>query len=286
MAPSELGAYLQRHREEQGLSLDECEERTRIRRKYLEAIEQGEWGELPPGVYTRGLIRNYAKAIGVSTATAQRMYVKERPSEARVPEPQLLSQPLVQQPRLSFELVAALGLLAVAVALFAWMVSSLLLPTVQRAGIDLAENPLATTPVATKAARPTSTAPTPTPVRVSRAIPLTDAERTDVAAPRPTVTPTRAPTQGTSGKLELVVLANSDAWLMVRADGQQVFLDLLRKGESKRWTANERFRLRTGNAGGTEITINGQTIAPLGGPGEVEEREWRLLPDGNIEQSN
>ena len=86
---SELGAFLQRHREERGWSLDEAEEITHIRRHYIEAMEAGDWDNLPPAVYTRGLLRNYARALGVSQASIMRMHAKERPHEARLPEPQL-----------------------------------------------------------------------------------------------------------------------------------------------------------------------------------------------------
>lgn len=288
--PSELGSYLQRHREALGLRLEEVEGRTRIRRRILDAIERGAWDELPPSVYTRGLIRNYAKAMGLSPAAVLRMYAKERPHEARVPEPQLLSQPLLQQPRFSFELVAALGLLAIAVVLFGWMVTSVLLPQVREVAMSGPDdpNPLAAETVAS----PTPTVPPPTATpRVVRAVPLPEGsagqETSSPSEPGVGEMPALEDTAPTAapGRLELVVTATSDAWLMVRADGQQVFLNLLRRGESRRWTANERFRVRTGNAGGTIISLNGRRLPSLGGAGDVAEREWRLLPDGNIEQS-
>ena len=120
----QLGAYLQRHREERGWSLEEVEALTRIRRRYLQAMETGEWDDLPPGVYTRGLLRNYAHTLGVSVAGVLRMYAKERPHEARLPEPQLISRPLTSEPRLSFELVLAGILLVVAVGLIAWVLGT------------------------------------------------------------------------------------------------------------------------------------------------------------------
>ena len=83
---SELGAYLQRQRTERGVSLEALEAETHIRRTYLEAIEAGDWDALPPGVYTRGLLKNYARAVGVNSAGVLRMYVKERPSESRLPD--------------------------------------------------------------------------------------------------------------------------------------------------------------------------------------------------------
>jgi cytoskeleton protein RodZ len=86
--------------------------------------------------------------------------------------------------------------------------------------------------------------------------------------------------------LELEVEATSDAWLMVQTDGKDAFMGFLRKGESRRWTAMETVRLKTGNAGGTQVTLNGQPLPALGGSGDVETREWRLMPNGDIEQSS
>jgi cytoskeletal protein RodZ len=312
MAISELGAFLQRHREEEGLGLDEVEARTRIRRKYVEAIEAGDWASLPPGVYTRGLLRNYARAIGASPASVLRMYVKERPSEARLPEPQLISQPLLQQPRFNIEMLMAIGLLIVAVSLFAWMVGTQLLPAVQLAG-KTTPGPAAATGPVSLGATPLATAsrPRPTPIvtRGGIVVPLATATGGTPAVPVATTTGGGAAvpvataagggaavpagtspgglTPSPTAALELKVEATSDAWLMVRSDNSSTwtFMGLLKKGESRRWTAKDRFRVRTGNAGGTLITLNGRTVDPLGPANAVVEREWRLLPDGNIEQS-
>ena len=276
MAMSELGAFLQRHREELGATLDDLEAQTRIRRKYLEAMESGEWDVLPPGVYARGLLRNYARAIGVSEAGVLRMYVKERPGEARLPEPQLISQPLIAEPRFNFEMLLAAGLLVVAIVLFAWTVGTRFLPGGQVAGAD---PPAGTpTPRALAVSNPTRRATVSSSSRVS-------APTSPVRTVRPlaTSTPTASPTafQG----LVMEVKATSDAWVLVQTDGSEAFSGFLRQGEARSWQAHSSLRLRTGNAGGTQITLNGQTLAVLGGNGLVEEREWHLLPDGNIEQS-
>ncbi len=73
---------------------------------------------------------------------------------------------------------------------------------------------------------------------------------------------------------------------MVETDGEDAFMGFLRQGESRRWTARETLRLKTGNAGGTQVTLNGQPLPALGGSGDVETRVWRLLPNGDIEQSS
>ena len=53
-----------RHR--RGLSLRQIADTTKIGIRYLEAIEEGQFGKLPGGIYSISYIRQYAKAIDVS----------------------------------------------------------------------------------------------------------------------------------------------------------------------------------------------------------------------------
>jgi cytoskeletal protein RodZ len=66
-APSiqELGAMLRERREAMGASLAEVEASTRIRQKYLAALESDEWSLLPGEVIGRGFLRNYSTYLGL-----------------------------------------------------------------------------------------------------------------------------------------------------------------------------------------------------------------------------
>ena len=55
-------------RTRRGVSLSEISATTKIRASYLEAIENGDFGELPGGLYTKSYIRQYAKAIDLDEA--------------------------------------------------------------------------------------------------------------------------------------------------------------------------------------------------------------------------
>ncbi len=65
-----VGDLLQRARKEREFTLEEVEKQTRIRSKYLLAIEQNSWSIFPSKVYISGLIRSYAKFLGVDPAKA------------------------------------------------------------------------------------------------------------------------------------------------------------------------------------------------------------------------
>jgi len=62
---SGVGTILRRARTRREIELSEVEAATRIRLRYLRAIEDEEWDVLPGGVYRRGFIRTYATFLGL-----------------------------------------------------------------------------------------------------------------------------------------------------------------------------------------------------------------------------
>jgi cytoskeletal protein RodZ len=63
-----------RHRK--GISLDQIAQATKIGVRYLEAIERGQFGKLPGGIYNTSYIRQYAKAIEVSEEALLARYMQ------------------------------------------------------------------------------------------------------------------------------------------------------------------------------------------------------------------
>lgn len=60
-----VGPTLRAAREAKGLTLDEVEQATRIRVKFLEALEDDDFGALPSVTQARGFLRNYAQFLGL-----------------------------------------------------------------------------------------------------------------------------------------------------------------------------------------------------------------------------
>lgn len=61
-----VGEILSRARQDQHLGLDQAEKATKIRKKYLEALEFDDWQKLPSLTYARGFIVNYAQYLGLT----------------------------------------------------------------------------------------------------------------------------------------------------------------------------------------------------------------------------
>jgi cytoskeleton protein RodZ len=61
----EIGSSLRRARERLGLELSQAEDATRIRAKYLQALEDERFDVLPAPAYAKGFLRTYADFLGL-----------------------------------------------------------------------------------------------------------------------------------------------------------------------------------------------------------------------------
>ena len=74
------GEILAEVRKARGVSLDEVAEVTKIRKVFLEAIEEGNYAELPELVYSCGFVRSYAKLFGLDYASLSEQFKAESAS--------------------------------------------------------------------------------------------------------------------------------------------------------------------------------------------------------------
>jgi cytoskeletal protein RodZ len=73
-----LGDALRERREHKGVTMQQAAEDTRIREKFLQAIESGDYQSLPGAVYTKGFLRNYARYLGLEPEEMLALYTGER----------------------------------------------------------------------------------------------------------------------------------------------------------------------------------------------------------------
>src|SRR4051812_19990247 len=79
----EIGATLREARMRARIDISEIESETKIRAKYLRALENEEWGLLPGPAYVRSFLRTYAEALGLDAKLLLEEYKlrHERPSD-------------------------------------------------------------------------------------------------------------------------------------------------------------------------------------------------------------
>jgi cytoskeleton protein RodZ len=81
-----LGARLKREREQRKITLDEISLSTKIGTRFLIAIEEEHFDQLPGGIFNKGFVKAYARSVGVDEAEAVAEY--ELASGASLPEAQ------------------------------------------------------------------------------------------------------------------------------------------------------------------------------------------------------
>jgi cytoskeletal protein RodZ len=88
-----IGETLREARMRQKLDIADVEERTKIRAKYLRALENEEWGLLPGPTFVKTFLRTYAEVVGVDPYLLVEEY---RMTEERTDAPEF--QPLAPMP--------------------------------------------------------------------------------------------------------------------------------------------------------------------------------------------
>jgi cytoskeletal protein RodZ len=90
----EIGATLREARMRARIDVSEIEAQTKIRAKYLRALENEEWGLLPGSTFVKSFLRTYAQALGLDGKALVEEYRlhHERPSEGAL-------EPIVATPR-------------------------------------------------------------------------------------------------------------------------------------------------------------------------------------------
>ena len=302
----ELGSRLREARERLGLDLDQVEAGTRIRRVFLEALEEERFDALPADVYARGFLQNYARFLGLDPTELLAAYRAAKGGKA-ASMPTVLSEPLVRGPRSAIWPAVFLAVMALAVlALAGWYAYNRFYlgqdpwprrltppasePTATRSVITFAPSPQPTTaeptpsptPSAEATATPTALAllPTATPEPATTATVLYTPTQRATAIRQPTNTPaatiTATATPIPEGAIRVAARVVAKTYLLVTIDGQKAYEGILDAGDSRLWVAQRSLALRVGNAAGIKLVVNDVEVAPLGTSGQVVDVTYTL----------
>jgi len=128
--PTKLGEVLRTAREAKFIDLARVERDTKIRVRYLTALETGDYADLPGAVYTRGFLRNYGLYLGLDPEYLVDLYRLELGSAADRRTPALPPRPIADRQRrpvvVTSGAVAAVVLTLLVVALGVYLVGEFL----------------------------------------------------------------------------------------------------------------------------------------------------------------
>ncbi|MGM0901964.1 MAG: helix-turn-helix domain-containing protein [Bacillota bacterium] len=89
---TELGERLKQEREAKGLGLNELQDLTKIQKRYLLGIEEGNYAMMPGKFYVRAFIKQYAEALGLDPDEIFEQYKEDIPTTYNDDLPEQLSR--------------------------------------------------------------------------------------------------------------------------------------------------------------------------------------------------
>jgi cytoskeletal protein RodZ len=234
------------------ISLAEAEQATRIRQRYLEALEDDDYSVVPPGGYSWGFLRNYAIYLGVPPDEVMGDYRTRRRRDRHTGLRTVASPIQITAPR-SVWFMAFGGAVALVLGLLIWLGV-----TAPNQGTQFGANPPAASATSRLTLPPLAPAATPS------------------AAPTAQPTPAASATSQPPRQVEVELRTTARAWVRATVDGRLALEETLPAGQVLRWTGQQTVALRVGNGAGVDVTVNGQRVGTLGPAGQPVDREFTL----------
>ncbi|WP_046174993.1 helix-turn-helix domain-containing protein [Domibacillus indicus] len=285
---TELGKKLKEARESKGMSLSDVQESTKIQKRYLQGIEEGNYDIMPGKFYVRAFIKQYAEAVGLNAEELFEEFKSEVPSskEDEVPlRPTAsassqktrvdASKPVRESSKLLDYLpkilVTAFIIGAVALVYFLIPKSGSESDPAVEEEVQV-EEPATEEPATEKPAVEETPAPEKDPAVE---------EKPEPAAPAQALTAVSTSGRQTVYELsgaqafEVSVASKGETWIEITdGSGKSYFSGMLANGQTQthNMTGQKEAKIKVGFAPDTVITVNGETLA------------YKLPADGQVLQ--
>lgn len=290
-----IGQRLREAREAKELTLEQAERATRIRARFLEALETGDYSSMSP-VQAQGFMRNYARFLqldiellmteleGDSPRGRRRRAALPKPSGAQTmpvdpvvhPPPGRIT-PRPGRPRGARRRQGILGNLLIIVLAGAIVVTVVVGATTlldqwaesETSGTDplpTPTSPLAGDDMMDDGGGLLAGNESPVPDQQTPTVTMGDVPATAIYTP-PTLT---------GNSIALVIEIIQPTWVQVIADGVEVYKQQAEVGEILNYTAQNSINVRANNAAGLQLTVNNQPQGTLGARGEMFDQTYTL----------
>jgi cytoskeleton protein RodZ len=286
-----FGSYLKHERELRGVPLEEISGATKIHIRFLKALEENSFDELPGEVFIKGYIRSYAKIIGSDVEELLNIY-KESVELKR-------NERSVSIPKYSFgvqpKTFLTFGLLILVVAVIFFGVRLLIkkasvpeenkVPLIQEQAESILSNPLISSDVSKnqiveeitekKETDPQIGSVGSEPIHISDSLSdqiVEELGKKKILSPQePTEMNVQAPSDLSTDlgpkkpeemekPLSLTIRANEHSWFNMTIDDFTEEDFILPTGTAKTFGANQAFRITIGNKSGVNLTLNGKHV--------------------------
>ena len=247
MELKEIGDILKKARLAQGLQIQDIERDTKIRSKFIIALEEGDDANLPGDVSARGFLKNYAEYLSIDPLEMLEAFRTTKPMErdeyrfTKREAAVFNTNPPKTNLRWKSLVFILLGL--VFVAMLGYYFKDFLFK------------------------------------------PSSPSEENEVAAADQYATSPIAGTTGEVAGSDQVqernnqikfIVSGQRCYVDIKVDGADIYRGMFERGEEKEFTYQQSVSIRTNDAGSITVIANGASLGALGPQGELVTREFRL----------
>ena len=279
----DFGSYLKSERELRGVTLDELHSKTMIPVRFLLALENNQFDELPEEVFIKGYIRSIAKVIGAQEYEVLSTYmdIKKTAPSIDTNNPSTLDQ---KHSTLDPKFIFVLSLIILFLSGIAWGINILIhkfnkdstesIPTLSKQKQSKSkEEPVNNLSAGNGKIDDTSPALktselSPTTSAISSKIPIEKSPNNlsrksagDLKNLSATVN-NEDPASSTESNmpLKLTIRGKGDVWLNIMVDDSTVESFMLTKGSEKIFYGKKQYLINAGNKNLIDLTLNGTAI--------------------------
>jgi cytoskeleton protein RodZ len=277
---AEIGRLLEDKRKELSLTLEEVEQATKIRKRYLTALERDDYAILPDAVYARGFLKTYANYLGLDGEALSRQLKSSTKTRRERginynPRPQSdFEKPLITPSGLGGVKKRKVYTSAIMTLLVSLLALAAVIGALYFVGRDAQVS---------KEGNPPSGESPPRQEQhhgAGRENAAGQAKQ-DAVGSKDTVGVEKEPAvaKQSAPPDTLRVLVNvreRPSWILIRTDGTAAYEQVAQPGFSKTFEAEQRLFIKCGDAGAVRVEINGQDAGALGGAGEIVARNYTL----------
>ena len=266
-----FGSYLKHERELRGIPLEEISGATKIHIRFLQALEENKFDELPGEVFIKGYIRSYANIIGTDVEEMLNIYEESVGNKTENISESVPPSNISAKTFLGF---ALLGLIILALIFgVRFLISSKNNQPVKNAELNEKQNVEPPAPLPIKSLEEKTPlviedkllkeSDAPLPEKSQALITELDSlkQKSDIKNQINSLVSTDNESQLVLEKpLKLTIKVKNNSWFNMTIDDFQEEDFIIPAGEEKIYWGNNVFRLNIGNKQGTEIILNGKKL--------------------------
>jgi cytoskeleton protein RodZ len=283
---AKIGRFLEQKRKERGLSLEEVEQATKIRKRYLTGLEREDYAMLPDAVYAHGFLKTYANYLGLDgEALSKQLKSRRKPRRERGinynnPPDSSFERPLITPGGLTGTEKRKISTSAVVTLLVALLALAVVIGTLYFVGRSVqASRSQEDNPPAAPSGNPPRQEQQK--VAAKDKAPEAAQAKEDAAGSEGNAADEEKPAgaQQSAPPDTLQVMVNvkeRPSWLLILADGNQAYEQVAQPGFSRIFEADHLLYIKSGDAGAVTVEINGQDVGALGQAGDVVARNYTL----------